>query len=281
MSDHFREMEAAIRLSRLPGVGAASFAAMLKKHPVPSEALNEFFDGKSRPSATRSLLKAATSAGIESTLEKLAASEIFGFYLGGPGYPQHLADLSEPPPVLFSTSPKVAQPLAAVVGARQADESCRSVVNSAVKSLTEAGYFIISGGAIGIDSMAHLAALELDNPTWAVFGSGIDVYYPESNSPMFDRIRQNGGLLSELLCGATPRQSFFPTRNRIIAAMASVVVVVQAGPNSGSLITARWARRLKRRLLVMQPPSLQKKDWEGNISLIEAGAEAFTDNIVL
>ncbi|MEW6711379.1 MAG: DNA-processing protein DprA [Candidatus Riflebacteria bacterium] len=281
MSDHFREMEAAIRLSRLPGVGAASFATMLKKYPVPSEALNAYFEGKSRPSATRSLLKASTSAGIESTLEKLAASEIFGFYLGGPGYPQHLADLSEPPPVLFSTSATISQPLAAVVGARQADESCRSVVSSAVKILAGAGYSVLSGGAIGIDSMAHLASLELGNPTWAVFGSGIDVYYPETNAPMFDRIRENGGLLSELLCGAAPRQSFFPTRNRIIAAMSSVVVVVQAGPNSGSLITARWARRLKRRLLVMQPPSSLKTGWEGSISLIEAGAEAFADKLVL
>jgi DNA processing protein len=81
--------------------------------------------------------------------------------------------------------------------------------------------------------------------------------------------------VTELLCSAKPRASFFPTRNRIIAGLADLVVVVQAGPASGTMITAKRALKLGRRLLVAMPPAGEKQGWEGSLDLVKEGAESF------
>ncbi|GAB4276244.1 MAG: hypothetical protein Kow0029_18110 [Candidatus Rifleibacteriota bacterium] len=267
-------------LSRLPSVGAARFRALLEFYKNPVTAMKEFVHSSAVPLSLRSQTKSRVEAQISLTIQKLKDREIFGCYFSHPDYPAGLSDLTEPPPVLFSSNRWLGGRFAAVVGARKAAYSCQPLVKKIVRQLISAGYIVVSGGAVGIDSFAHIASIEAERPTIAVLGNGLDVVYPEANRELFERIKKGGGaLLSEFLCGTRPHRSFFPTRNRIIAGLCEVVVIVQAGEKSGSLITANWARKLNRRLFVKKPDSDANGSWDGNRLLINSGAISFTEEL--
>lgn len=271
-----REVESALYLSRLPGIGAAKFRQLMEENHSPSVALAFWKKKDSFGNSKQSQNKAATDELILRTLLQLENREIFARYFSQPGYPEGLVDLTEPPPIIFSTVEFVKRKCAAVVGARNFHESAPEIVQQAVMQLADAGYSIISGGARGIDTLAHNAALESGVPTVAIFGNGLDVAYPAENKALFTAIKEAGGaLMSELLCGTKPHRGFFPTRNRLIAAMADIVVVIQAGEKSGSAITGRWARKLGRRLFVQTPMDPHESAWLGNSALIKLGATAF------
>ena len=108
--------------------------------------------------------------------------------------------------------------------------------------LARQGVAVVSGGAYGIDAAAHEGALGAGGLTYAVLGCGIDVVYPDRHARLFAAIAARGALLSEYAPGEPPRTGQFPARNRIIAALAEAVIVVEAAPRSGALITARLAR---------------------------------------
>jgi DNA processing protein len=110
--------------------------------------------------------------------------------------------------------------------------------------LSRAGATIVSGGAFGIDASAHEGALAAGGSTVAVLGCGTDVVYPDRHADLFARIGKTGALLSEYAPGTKPRPGQFPARNRIIAALASAVIVVEAAARSGALITASWGKKL-------------------------------------
>ena len=192
-------------------------------------------------------------------------------YYGGPGYPGGLEDLGEPPPVLFVKGKLSLVPFAAVVGARDICSDAARITDLVVKALADRGFSIISGGAAGVDSVAHKAALANGVESVAVLGCGVDVVYPETNALLFEELRKHGGLVSELLPSAPPMRSFFPTRNRIVAGVAEIIVVIQAGRKSGSLITANWGKRLNRRVFVVEPP-YDDPCWEGNRTLLDSGS---------
>ncbi|WEV68828.1 DNA-protecting protein DprA [Bifidobacterium sp. ESL0775] len=146
------------------------------------------------------------------------------------------------------------QPLA-VVGSRGADDYGRYVARTIAKKAAEQGHLVVSGGAFGIDAAAHWGALDAMNGigedesgrTVAVFAGGLNHIGPERNQPLFNRIKANGGaLISELCPDTIPEARRFLLRNRIIAALASTVVVAQARSRSGALNTANWAAELGR-----------------------------------
>jgi DNA processing protein len=274
-----KELTAAIYLSRLPGVGAAKFAELLKEHKLPSEALLFYNKNAQQCLSGQSLQKSSTKIHIENTLLALQKGDISGSYFSGAGYPGLLSDLSEPPPVLFYVPAKKPEwpKFATVVGTRSPDDRVERLVEKVVLNLLGRGFAILSGGATGVDEFAHRAALKCRGQTSVIFANGLDVVYPKKNAELFLQIKENGGfLLSELLCGALPQKSFFPTRNRLLAAMGELVVVVQAPEKSGALITAKWAKKLGRKLLVM-PPADEGQRWQGNKQLLSQGAEAFSD----
>ena len=272
------ELSKAIELSRMPGVGASVFKNLLNEHKQPSIAIKSFLKDAIVLSQ-QSKNKASVKNLIENTLSLLKKRIIFGCYYSSPEYPVQLCDLSEPPPVLFSTSKIKPVKYAAVVGARKATKDALRMTKKIVQKLVAEGYTIVSGGAIGIDSCAHREALKLKKNTVAVLGNGIDVSYPKENEGLFDAIKKSGNLISEFLAGTQPHRSFFPTRNRIIAALADVVIVVQASKKSGSMITAKWATKLKRKIVTISPLTDNELLWEGNQRLIDAGAGIFTERI--
>jgi DNA processing protein len=141
--------------------------------------------------------------------------------------------------------------LLAIVGARAASRGgCRRTEELAAMA-SERGHTIVSGGALGIDAAAHRGALDAGAPTFAVLGCGVDVVYPDRHTGLFAEIVAAGGLLSEFPPGTPPRGKQFPTRNRIVAALAEAVLVVEAQARSGALVTARLALTMGRPLLAV------------------------------
>lgn len=164
--------------------------------------------------------------------------------LDGP-YPAALVRLADRPGRLRVRGDLGDRRRVAVVGTRLPDPYGAELARQIAGGLAGAGLTVVSGGAAGIDGVAHRAALEAGGHTVAVLGTGIDVAYPEEHASLFEEIVAAGGaLVSELPDGAPPTRWTFPKRNRIVAALAEAVVVVRAGLRSGALITAAIARSL-------------------------------------
>ena len=173
---------------------------------------------------------------------------------GESGYPSRLLGLSDAPDVLWVRGrvPEDGLPAVAIVGARAASGAGCARARSIATELASKGTAVISGGAFGIDAAAHEGALAAAcAPTFAVFGCGVDVTYPDRHGPLFARIAATGGLLSEYAPGTPPRAGQFPARNRIIAALGDAAIVVEAAHRSGALITAALARWLGKPVLAV------------------------------
>mgnify|MGYP001708040272 CR=1 FL=1 len=159
-------------------------------------------------------------------------------------YPERMRKLKGMPPVLWGIGrlPEEHRPTVAIVGARRSTVYGNETARYFARELAGAGVQIISGLAWGIDGMAHEGALEAGGDTFAVEGCGVDICYPKQNYPLMRRMLENGGgVLSEFPPGAEPLPWHFPIRNRVISALADVVLVIEAKEKSGSLITADYA----------------------------------------
>lgn len=197
---------------------------------------------------------------------------------GDPAYPPRLRELADPP-VLHVRDPAdaarlrvlVAPPVVAVVGARGASASGSAFAQRLAGSLAAAGVCVASGLARGIDAGAHAGALERGGRTVAVLGCGIDRDYPAATSALAARIATAGAVISEYPPGTPPAPYRFPERNRIVAALADVTVVVEAAARSGALITARLALELGRDVMAV-PGSPWLSGSEGVNALLRDGA---------
>jgi DNA processing protein len=167
--------------------------------------------------------------------------------------------------------PDPAQPALAIVGARAATRAGCRLAADLSRAAVERGYAIVSGGALGIDAAPHRGALDARGVTFAFLGCGVDVVYPDRHVALFEEIAAHGGLISEHPPGTPPRGKQFPSRNRLVVGLAQAVLVVEAKPQSGALVTARLAIELGRPLLAV-PGSV------GTDDLIFAGkARSVTD----
>ena len=171
-------------------------------------------------------------------------TEIRKITINSKEYPKRLKKLSGMPKELYviGNLPEDNAPTAAVVGARMCGAYGKRQAHCYAKVLAEYGIQVISGMALGIDTQGHLGALEAQRPTYAVLGSGVDVCYPAANRKLYNQILETGGgIISEFPPGMPPKAGHFPARNRIISALADVVLIVEARERSGSLITAGFA----------------------------------------
>jgi DNA processing protein len=191
--------------------------------------------------------------------------------VGDADYPMGLLDLERPPP-LHVLGTVFSAPAVAVVGTRRCTGYGRNLAFGFGQTLARAGWTTISGMARGIDAMGHRGALEGNGPGVAVLGSGIDVIYPAENADIYRRLADGlGAVMSEYPPGTPPDRWRFPARNRLIAAIASVVVVVEAGEKGGALITARLAAELGRPVLAV-PGDVDRPASVGCNRLIRDGA---------
>jgi DNA processing protein len=184
-----------------------------------------------------------------------------------------------PPMVLWALGPErldaVAQRAAAVVGTRASTAYGEQVTGDLAAGLAEHDVAVVSGGAYGIDGAAHRAALSGDGITAAVLAGGLDIPYPSGHSALLHRIAQHGLLFTEYPPGVRPARHRFLTRNRMVAAVAGAVVVVEAGLRSGAANTAAWARALGR-VVAAVPGPVTSSASAGCHALLRNGAELVT-----
>lgn len=201
--------------------------------------------------------------------EKLGV-KIVGF--GDDDYPYLLAQTYNPPTVLYYRGHlPVHEKMVAMVGSRRATAYGRNVCQMLAADLAAAGVVVVSGAARGIDSSAHLGALE-QGYTIAVVANGVDISYPPENAKLLSRISENGAVVSEYPPGTEPQAGQFPARNRIINGLARGVVVIEAAERSGALITVDFALEEGRDIFAV-PGSILSASSKGTNKLIKQGAK--------
>ena len=196
-------------------------------------------------------------------------------------YPKLLKEIYSPPPLLYCQGRLEDEDgfNLAVVGTRKYSDYGRQITESIVKSLVKQGFTIVSGLAHGIDTLAHLAAIEAGGRTIAVLGTGLDrqSLYPSANRYLADKIILNNGcLFSEFPPGTQPLRHHFPRRNRIISGLSIGVLVTEAGEKSGALITAAHALDQNREVFAV-PGSIFSPTSVGPNKLIKSGAKTVTN----
>ena len=198
-------------------------------------------------------------------------------HAGDAGYPARLRALSSPPRSLWARGDLslLDRPCVAIVGTRRATAYGERVARELARVLAVAGAAIVSGLARGIDACAHRGALEAGGATIAVLGTGLDVAFPKGHAALQRTIGERGLLLSELELGNAAHGGSFPRRNRIIAALCTVTIVVEAGVRSGALITASHALELDRSLAAVPGP-IDVPQAEGSNLLLRDGAIPIT-----
>ena len=209
-------------------------------------------------------------ARIEHGLDVIERDDVRVIPRGSPDYPAPLQHLHDPPPLLFARGRMelLARPVLGVVGTRRCTRDGREFTHEIAHAVTAAGGVVLSGLALGIDGVAHAAALP---DTIAVLGAGIDVYQPPSHRALQDCIAADGLLLTEYPPGSEALPWHFPQRNRVIAALSRAVLVVEAPERSGALITAEHAYELGIDVLAVPGPPRRPAS-VGTNRLIQDGA---------
>lgn len=199
-------------------------------------------------------------------------------------YPHNLLSLQDLPLVLYVDGDETVltnELSVSVVGARKASDYGKSVARALSSALSEKGFTIVSGGALGIDSAAHQGALDEKGKTICVLGCGLGTNYLMDNKPLRDEIVRNGALVTEFPPFTPASRRTFPLRNRIISGMTLGTIVVEAGERSGSLITARCALEQGRDVFAV-PGDLVSSSFLGTNNLIRNGATpVFSPNDIL
>jgi DNA processing protein len=270
------EREAWLLLSQTPGIGSRYFQRLLDHFDRAEDALqaprNRLSD-LGIPKRAIEQLKQMQPEAITSTLDWLRHPDHQMVTLADAAYPGLLREIDDPPPVLYliGNIELLHQPQIAIVGSRNPTPTGLDNAREFARSLAGAGLCITSGLAIGIDGASHEGAL-LSGNTVAVLGTGPDRIYPASHHELAHRIAEKGLLVSEFPPGIPARAENFPRRNRIISGLAVGTLVVEAAPQSGSLITARLATEQGREVFAI-PGSIHNPLARGCHALIRQGAK--------
>ncbi|HEU4628519.1 MAG TPA: DNA-processing protein DprA [Gemmatimonadaceae bacterium] len=262
------ERTAAVALAFAPRIGSVRFRELVGRYGSAVAAL------ESLPAAVRQGVRREA----EAALTTLARSGGSALALGQPGYPVALLDLPDPPPVLYAVGrlELLAHPAVAIVGTRRATRGGIRAARHLAEAVARAGGVVMSGMARGIDGEAHQAALHAGGDTAAVLGTGVDMAYPRAHVALHRAIAARGLVLSELPPGERADAGSFPRRNRLIAALARVTLVVEAPHRSGALITAAHALELGRTVAAVPGP-IDSVECAGSNLLLRDGAQVITD----
>lgn len=238
-----------------------------------SDWMNYF--GTSEQTAHKLVAGLADIALLEKELDLIEEHKIKLITIADVAYPSLLKEIHSPPIVLYfqGNSKIFSQKCLAVVGARKANDYGKRAVDLLVPDLVAAGYSIVSGGALGIDTMAHEAALKCGGKTIAILGSGLLRLYPSSNKKLFASIIENGGIVASsypLKMEGLPQN--FPARNRIVTGLSQGCVVVQAAKKSGALISAHCALEQGREVFAV-PGNFDDELSAGCHEIIQQGAK--------
>lgn len=257
-----------LRLIRSENVGPITFFRLLERFGTAAAAL-DVLPGLARRGGR--LAKVCPKSDAEQEMAMLEQLNACLLARGEPGYPPLLAHIEDPPPLLYviGNAHLLERDAIAVVGARNASLNGRRFARKLCADLGRGGLVVVSGMARGIDASAHDGALETG--TVAVLAGGIDMVYPKENAGLHDQVKERGVMISETKPGTVPLGRHFPRRNRLISGMALGVVVVEATPRSGSLITARMGLEQGREVFAVPGSPLDPRA-KGANDLIRSGA---------
>ena len=269
-----------LRLALMPHIGAETFLQLIRHFGTATAAW------QADAAAVRQVLvrKAAQEAWANRRGEAEQAAEAAEKWseqencrlllLCDEDFPAMLSEGITPPPMLFvrGNIELLHRPSVAIVGSRHATPQALRIAHDFGRSLSERGIPVVSGMAAGIDTAAHHGALQGTGSTIAVWGTGIDRIYPQSNQKLAYQIAEQGVIVSEFPLGTRPLAGNFPRRNRLIAGLAQAVLVVEAALESGSLITARLAGEMGREVMAI-PGSIDNPHSKGCHKLIKEGAK--------
>ncbi|MFZ4758891.1 MAG: DNA-processing protein DprA [Burkholderiaceae bacterium] len=267
-----------IRLTLTPGVGPVTARGLLAEFGMP-HAIFESAGGLLVEVAGERIAGALRARDterdrqVEHALAWAAEDDHHLVTLADADYPPLLLRIPDPPPVLYVVGRRdhLVRPMVALVGSRNPTSAGLANARGFGRALSEAGWTVASGMALGVDGAAHDGALSGGSGTVAVLGTGVDVIYPARHKGLARRIAADGLLVSELPLGTAPSPGLFPRRNRLIAGLSNGVLVVEAALHSGSLITARHAADFGRDVFAI-PGSIHSPLARGCNALIKQGA---------
>ncbi len=268
-----------LALSLTPGVGSIFIKRLLDRFGTPEAVFQAPLDELLQieglgEKVAREIQKGPAEKKVEKELHLLEGVGGKVMTMKDASYPKRLKEIYDPPPVLYVRGElREEDELAvAIVGSRKTTPYGKWMTEKMGQELARHGITIVSGMARGIDSHAHWGALSGGGRTIAVLGSGVDVVYPPENRNLYKRIIDQGAVLSEFPMGSPPEGGHFPKRNRIISGLSIGVVVVQAGMESGSLITANYALEQGREVFAV-PGNVGSDSSRGTHQLIKDGAK--------
>lgn len=265
--------------SLVNGIGPKTFNLLLKHFKSAEKAWNSTSTDLNKAGLSERLIskfdKARSELDIKNYLEKLKHKKASFIALCDKEYPKLLSKIENPPIVLYVKGDiaKVDfEKTLGIVGTRKITNYGREVTKLFSFDLASSGFSIVSGLAMGVDSVAAQSAIEANGKTIAVMGNGVDLCFPSSNESLYDKILEgNGIIVSEFPLGASPSVGSFPSRNRIIAGLSLGVLVTEGAKDSGSLITADYAFKFKRKVFAVPGPITSSLS-VAPLKLIEKGA---------
>ncbi|WIG57118.1 MAG: DNA-processing protein DprA [Rhodanobacteraceae bacterium] len=267
------ELLAWLTLLRAPGLGGAGLRALLQRAGTARTICRDARRLPGLETAALEWIARPDAARLDADMAWLAQPGHRLLRCDEADFPPQLETTPQPPAALFvAGDPGVLlAPQIAIVGARSATAQGLANARDFARTLSRAGLTVTSGMADGIDGAAHAAALESGCQTVAVIGTGPDLVYPRKHRDLAARIEQSGAIVSEFPPGTEARPDHFPRRNRLIAGLSLGTLVVEAGLQSGSLITARLAAEAGREVFAL-PGSIHNPLAKGCHRLIRDGA---------
>lgn len=272
------DLRSLLTLQLVPGLGPRLTTALLERFGSANAVL------QARPEQlaevphigaklARDFHEAMRRADLDSELAALDRYEVHLLALGATGYPGSLANIPDPPHLLYVRGKLDARDAhaVAIVGSRHGSSYGRRAAENLATGLARAGFTVVSGLARGVDGAAHRGALKAGGRTLAVLAGGLSRIYPPEHAELADEVRASGALLSEAAMHLEPMAGMFPARNRIISGLSRAVIIVEAAERSGALITASHAAEQGRTVFAVPGP-IDSAASGGTNALIRKGA---------
>ena len=265
-----------VAFSRIPRIGAARAGRLVSYFGSMADAWragpNELRTAGLDQGTVSSIVEARNTVSPETEMERLEKAGITAYCWTDEGYPKHLLEIEDKPPVLYVRGDLRPEDEwgVAVVGTRRATPYGRQVAEHFAADLAGHGITVVSGLARGVDAVAHRAAIAAGGRTIAVQACGLDLVYPPEHAKLAVEISQHGAVVSDYPLGTQPRSEFFPRRNRILSGLSLGVLVVEGDDKSGALITARVALDQNREVFAV-PGSIYSPTAQGTNKLIQEG----------
>jgi len=269
-------------LNAVPGVGPVTLNRLLAAFHGDAQAVlkadaRRLEEVKGVGETLSALLRQAdTFLDVEKEDRALKALDARWVQRGQDGFPALLNELPDPPGGLYLRGQSgVSQRAVAIVGTRRPTLYGRETAHKLAADLAKVGFWVVSGGARGIDTAAHQGALSVGGKTAVVLGCGLDIVYPPENLDLFRTVAQTGAIYTEFPIGRPADKQTFPQRNRLISGMTLATVVVESGARGGSMLTANFAAEQGRHVFAV-PGRIDQESSRGCHALIREGATLLT-----